>query len=134
MKRLLWASPVVALVSLIALAPSASAAYGKVWERHITVSCDRAYTTDIVWLPASGTTSFGQYTATSPNILLSEVWATSANGNDLPHKNMGNGGSQQWTSVAAAQYLWRTRPVYTVNCSSIAPGAGNADLSYIIRY
>jgi hypothetical protein len=132
MKRLLWVSPVVVLASLIALAPSASAAV-QVFEAHATVSCDRNITTSLVKLSALGTTTFGQYTATSPGI-TSTVWGTSLEGNDLPAKNVSNGGTIGWTQVAWSDYMWKTHVASSTNCNSILPGYGNSNLSYIIRH
>jgi hypothetical protein len=95
-----------------------------------TVSCDTAYTTNLVTLYGGGTMSAKQRDTSENNNRY--YWAVSSNGNALSWKATVDGGTVSWTNVGNSNYTWKTRIVSNQNCNGALPGQGNSSLSYTI--
>lgn len=99
--------------------------------RTTALSCDVAYTTDLVVLWASGDVSVKQRD-TSPDTNR-YYWAVSDNGNSLQWKSTVDGGTVPWSSVIGSNYTFKTRIVSNTNCNGIFPGNGNTALDYTVN-
>jgi putative IMPACT (imprinted ancient) family translation regulator len=93
-----------------------------------TVSCDTAYTTNLVTLYGGGTSSVKQKDTSENNNRY--YWGVSSNGNSLNWKATTDGGTVTWSNVGNSNYTWKTRIVSNQNCNGILPGNGNSSLSY----
>lgn len=100
----------------------------------LTVSCDGVTIKSGVSVNQGSTGAYKiTQNSTSPTS-NSKTWAVSAQGNSLPTKTVGNGGTVSWSSVLPSTYTTKVFRSGAANCNGVGLGHGNYAWNYTVIY